>query len=414
MKKFFKKLTLVISLVILTLPLFASTVQADSQSSLDLNATAGMAFDEKTGQVIYSKNANQKVAIGSITKIITLYLVTKALKDGQITEQDTLQPTQAQADMTKDNELTNVKLDVNRSYTVKQLYEAAWIVSSNSAAMMLADKVGGSQHAFVKMMRNTLKDWGIKDAEINNVSGLNNSDLDSSMYLGNADGENKLSTNDIGVIVKHVLDQYPEILQTTSMAKLDFPADNETKTYNSLNLLLKGQRDYQEGYEFDGLKTGTTKQAGESFVGTLPMDGTRIVTIVMNAQGESDDVDKRFRSTQKLAHYVKDNFEYKETLKKGSEVTINKKKYEINQSSYIWVPKNFNVENLSYNESSNDLGFTATHKKQTVKLIAANTASGYLPFKKADVKKVIHKKTSQKSWWDSIVEFFDNLFNRLF
>jgi D-alanyl-D-alanine carboxypeptidase len=329
MKKFFKKLTLVISLVILTLPLFASTVQADSQSSLDLNATAGMAFDEKTGQVIYSKNANQKVAIGSITKIITLYLVTKALKDGQITEQDTLQPTQAQADMTKDNELTNVKLDVNRSYTVKQLYEAAWIVSSNSAAMMLADKVGGSQHAFVKMMRNTLKDWGIKDAEINNVSGLNNSDLDSSMYLGNADGENKLSTNDIGVIVKHVLDQYPEILQTTSMAKLDFPADNETKTYNSLNLLLKGQRDYQEGYEFDGLKTGTTKQAGESFVGTLPMDGTRIVTIVMNAQGESDDVDKRFRSTQKLAHYVKDNFEYKETLKKGSEVTINKKSMKL-------------------------------------------------------------------------------------
>ncbi|HIY92943.1 D-alanyl-D-alanine carboxypeptidase family protein [Companilactobacillus sp. HBUAS56275] len=414
MKKFFKKLTLVISLVILTLPLFASTVQADSQSSLDLNATAGMAFDEKTGQVIYSKNANQKVAIGSITKIITLYLVTKALKDGQITEQDTLQPTQAQADMTKDNELTNVKLDVNRSYTVKQLYEAAWIVSSNSAAMMLADKVGGSQHAFVKMMRNTLKDWGIKDAEINNVSGLNNSDLDSSMYLGNADGENKLSTNDIGVIVKHVLDQYPEILQTTSMAKLDFPADNETKTYNSLNLLLKGQRDYQEGYEFDGLKTGTTKQAGESFVGTLPMDGTRIVTIVMNAQGESDDVDKRFRSTQKLAHYVKDNFEYKETLKKGSEVTINKKKYEINQSSYIWVPKNFNVENLSYNESSNDLGFTAKRNKQTVKLIAANTASGYLPFKKADVKKIIHKKTSQKSWWDQIVEFFDHLFKHLF
>lgn len=414
MKKFFKKLTLIMSLIILTLPLFASTVQADSQLSLDLNATAGMAFDENSGQVIYSKNANQKVAIGSITKIITLYLVTKALKEGKITEQDTLQPTQAQADMTKDNELTNVKLDVGHSYTVKQLYQAAWTVSSNSAAMMLADKVAGSQQAFVKMMRKTLKNWGIKDAEINNVSGLNNSDLDSSMYLGNADGENKLSTNDIGVIVKHVLDQYPEILKTTSMAKLDFPADNETKTYNSLNLLLKGQRDYQAGYEFDGLKTGTTKQAGESFVGTLPMNGTRVVTIVMNAQGESNDADKRFRSTQKLAHYVKDNFEYKETLKKGSEITINKKKYEINQSSYIWVPKNFNVENLSYNESSNDLGFTAKRNKQTVKLIAANTASGYLPFKKADVKKVIHKKTSQKSWWDQIVEFFNHLWKRLF
>ncbi|WP_334333233.1 D-alanyl-D-alanine carboxypeptidase family protein [Companilactobacillus sp. HBUAS59544] len=398
-------------MIILTLPIFTTTVQADT--TVNIEAKAGLAFDEKTGQVIYSKNADQKVAIGSITKIITLYLVTKALKENRFTDQDTVKPTQEQADMTKDNELTNVRLDVDKSYTVKDLYNAAWIVSSNSAAMMLADKVAGSQKEFVKMMRQTLKDWGIKDAEIYNASGLNNSDLKEDMYLGSADGENKLSPNDIGVIVKHVLDKYPEILQTTSQSKLSFPVDNETKTYDSLNLLLKGGRDYQEGYEFDGLKTGTTQQAGESFVGTLPLENTRIVTIIMDAQGEKSDVDKRFRSTQTLIHYVKDNFEHKEVLQKDQKVTVNKKEYKVNQSVYLWVPKNSNVENLSYNESSNDLGFTATHKKQTVKLIAANTASGYLPFKKADVKKV-HKKTSQKSWWDSIVEFFDNLFNRLF
>ncbi|WP_334352611.1 D-alanyl-D-alanine carboxypeptidase family protein [Companilactobacillus sp. HBUAS56257] len=409
--RFCKKIVLIMSVIILTLPIFTTTVQADT--TVNIEAKAGLAFDEKTGQVIYSKNADQKVAIGSITKIITLYLVTKALKENRFTDQDTVKPTQEQADMTKDNELTNVRLDVDKSYTVKDLYNAAWIVSSNSAAMMLADKVAGSQKEFVKMMRQTLKDWGIKDAEIYNASGLNNSDLKEDMYLGSADGENKLSPNDIGVIVKHVLDKYPEILQTTSQSKLSFPVDNETKTYDSLNLLLKGGRDYQEGYEFDGLKTGTTQQAGESFVGTLPLENTRIVTIIMDAQGEKSDVDKRFRSTQTLIHYVKDNFEHKEVLQKDQKVTVNKKEYKVNQSVYLWVPKNSNVENLSYNESSNDLGFTATHKKQTVKLIAANTASGYLPFKKADVKKV-HKKTSQKSWWDSIVEFFDNLFNRLF
>ncbi|AUI72121.1 hypothetical protein COSHB9_10430 [Companilactobacillus alimentarius] len=414
MKNFWKKLTLIMSLVILTLPLFTSTVQADSNSTFDLSANAGMAFDENTGQIIYSKNADKKVAIGSITKIVTLYLVTKALKEKQFTQQDTLAPTQEQADMTEDSELTNVRLDTDKSYTVEELYKAAWIVSSNSAAMMLADKVSGSQKKFVKLMRKTLKDWGIKDAEIYNVSGLNNSDLKPDMYLGAKDGENKLSTNDIGVIVKHVLDQFPEILKTTSIAKFEFPYENETKTYDSLNLLLKGNRDYQAGYEFDGLKTGTTNQAGESFVGTLPMNGTRIVTIVMGASGEKSDVDKRFRSAQKLAQDVKDNYEHKETLKKGQKIKIHKKEYKINQPVYVWVPKNSNVENLSYNESSNDLGFTATHKKQTVKLIAANTASGYLPFKKADVKKVIHKKTSQKSWWDPIVDFFNNLIKRLF
>ena len=413
MRDFVKKLMLVMSIIILTLPIFATTVQAEStvvEAEPEINATAGMIFDEHTGQIVYKKNAEEKVAIGSITKIITLYLVTKAIKEGKFTENDELRPTQAQAAMTQKDELTNVRLDADRTYKVKDLYNAAWIVSSNSAAMMLADKVAGSQGEFVKMMRQTVKDWGIEDAELYNVSGLNNSDLDPDMHLGPDNGENKLSANDIGVIVKHVLDEYPEIIQTTSMAKLSFPVGNETKNYDSLNLLLKGNRDYQEGYEFDGLKTGTTEQAGESFVGTLPMDDTRVVTIVLNAQGEKNDRDKRFRSTQHLAHYLKDNYERKQILAKDQNVTINNKKYKTYEPVYAWLPKNFNINELSYNVSSDDLGFTTIHSKQTVKLIATNTDNGYLPFKKADVKKIIHKKTSQKSWWNQIVEFFNHLF----
>lgn len=411
MKSFVKKIVLVMSVVILTLPIFTSTVQAESGTEPEINATAGMIFDEHTGQIIYQKNADEKVAIGSITKIITLYLVTKAIKEGKFTEKDTIRPTEAQASMTQKSELTNVRLDADKDYTVKDLYNAAWIVSSNSAAMMLAGKVSGSQEKFVRLMRKTLKSWGIKGAEIYNVSGLNNSDLEPDMYLGSQDGENKLSANDIGVVVKHVLDEYPEILQTTSQAKLAFPDGNETKTYNSLNLLLKGNRDYQDGNEFDGLKTGTTEQAGESFVGTLPLDGTRIVTIVLNAQGEKTDLDKRFRSTQHLVSYLKENYERKEILKKNQKIKINKKEYKTYEPIYSWLPKNFNIEELRYNVSSDDLGFAAVHNTQTVKLIVTNTGNGYLPFKKkAEVKKVIHKKIDQKSWWDQIVEFFNHLF----
>lgn len=411
MRNFVKKLMLVMSLVILTLPTFASTVQADETTqTFDLAATAGMAFDEHSGQIVYKKNADEPLAIGSITKIITLYLVTKAIKEGKFTEQDQLQPTAAQAEMTQKDELTNVRLDADKKYSVKDLYDAAWIVSSNSAAMMLADKVAGSQAKFVKLMRQTVKDWGIKDAKLYNVSGLNNSDLEPGMYLGTKSDENKLTANDIGVIVKDVLDQYPEILKTTSQAKLSFPVDNETKTYESLNLLLKGNRDYQEGYEFDGLKTGTTEAAGESFVGTLPIKNTRIVTIVLNAQGEKDDRDKRFRSTQKLVQYLNDNFDIPEVIQKNQSVTVNNKKYKTYEAVYMWLPKNYNVSDLRYNVSSDDLGFTAIHNKKTVKLVAANTDSGYLPFKKADVKKVIQKKTSQKNWWDQIIEFFKHLF----
>lgn len=405
MKTLIQKILLLVSVVILLPITSPQTVQAAEEP--ELNASAAMAFDEKTGQIIYSKDPDKKVAIGSITKIITLYLVTKAIHEGNLKWTDTLTPTAEQAEMTQRDELTNVRLDADKSYTVKQLYSAAWIVSSNSAAMMLAQKVGGDQKQFVKLMRQTIKDWGINDAEINNVSGLNNGDLYEGMYLGTKTSENKLSVNDIAIIVKHILDEYPEVLQTTSQAKLDFPVDNETKTYNSLNLLLKDQRDYQEGYEFDGLKTGTTKQAGESFVGTLPMDNTRIVTIVMGVAGEESDNDKRFRSAQNLAHYVKENFVHQKIMTPGDKVN---NKYKPEQDVYMWIPSDFDLSTLKYGVSKNDLGFKATANKKTVNLVVTNSPSGYIPYtqtkKKIKIKKVIVKE----NLWNQIVNFFSSLF----
>ncbi|MFD1417575.1 D-alanyl-D-alanine carboxypeptidase family protein [Companilactobacillus keshanensis] len=408
MNKFFKKFLIVLSVLIVMFPIInLQTIQAEDDP--EVNASAAMAFDANTGQIIYSKNAEKKVAIGSITKIITLYLVTQAIKDGKIKESDQLTPTTEQSEMTQDDELTNVRLDTDKAYTVKDLYDAAWIVSSNSAAMMLAQKVSGDQASFVKLMRKTLKSWGIKDAEINNVSGLNNSDLKEGMYLGNSDAENKLSVNDIAIVTKHILNKYPEILKTTSQQKLTFPEGSETKTYPSLDLLLDGARDYQEGYEFDGLKTGTTKQAGDSFVGTLPMGNSRIVTIVMNASGDDSDQDKRFRTTQALAKYVKDNFTNKKVLSEGQTVTDGNKKYKNKNDVYMWLSKDFNENSLSYNVSKTDLGFKVKADKKTVKMIATNTPGGYLPYPKEQV--VIKKiKKVQKSFWHQITEFFENLF----
>lgn len=396
------------SVLILLIPV---TNLGTAKASETVDASAAMAFDANTGQVIYAKDPAKKVAIGSITKIITLYLVTQAIKDGKISESDQLTPTLEQSEMTQNDELTNVRLDTDKAYTVKDLYNAAWIVSSNSAAMMLAQKVSGDQKSFVKLMRKTLKSWGIKDAEINNVSGLNNSDLKPGMYLGKSDAENKLSVNDIAIIAKHILNKYPEILKTTSQQELVFPEGSETKTYTSLNLLLNGNRDYQQGYEFDGLKTGTTKQAGDSFVGTLPMDNSRIVTIVMNASGDDNDQDKRFRATQNLAKYVKENFVHKKVLTKNQKIKVAHKKAEYKNLDdvYIWLPKDFNENSLSYNVSNTDLGFKTKVNNKSVKLIATNTPDGYLPYPKETVvlKKV---KKVQKSIWHQIIEFFDNLF----
>ncbi|MQS90181.1 D-alanyl-D-alanine carboxypeptidase family protein [Companilactobacillus mishanensis] len=410
MKKFLKRLIIVFA-VLLSLPIWNfQNVQA--AETPETNSTSSLAFDEKSGQVLYSDNADQKVAIGSITKVLSLYLVTKAIHQKTLSFDDNISPTKDQAEMTQHDELTNVSLDANKTYTVRQLYDAAWIVSSNSAAMMLAQKVGGTEQNFVKLMRKTAKSWGIKDAEIYNVSGLNNSYLKDDMHLGGKNSENKLSANDIAIIVKHILDQYPEVLQTTSKNELTFPSNQGEKTYKSLNLLLKGNRDYQEGYEFDGLKTGTTKQAGDSFVGTYPIHNTRVVTIVMDVKGNQDDKDKRFRSTQNLAHYVNENFEYKKIVNKSQDIRVTKTdSFKSKNEVKAWVKNDFNSDSITYKKSDNDLGFAVKDGKKQTKLIATNLPEGNIPYAKVKngIKKIEPKKTGT-SVWNNIVNFFKHLF----
>ncbi|WP_125710157.1 D-alanyl-D-alanine carboxypeptidase family protein [Companilactobacillus zhongbaensis] len=411
MKNFFKKVVIALA-ILLMLPVFdLQTAKAESFVT-NVDSAASLAFDENSGQILYAENADKKVAIGSITKILTLYLVTKAIHQNDLKFTDTIKPTQEQADMTNIDELANVTLETNREYTVKQLYDAAWIVSSNSAAMMLAQKVSGKETDFIKLMRKTIKDWGIKDAEIYNVSGLNNSDLEKGMYLGKSDGENKLSANDIAIIVKHILDEYPEVLKVTSQPSLTFPTSQGDEVYNSLNLLLKGNRDYQEGYEFDGLKTGTTKQAGDSFVGTYPINGTRIVTIVMDAHGATDDQDKRFRVTQNLAHLINDSYKYQTVVKKNHDILVSKKqKYKTYRDVKAWVFSGTNPDAFIYKKSANELGFNVADGKKQANLIIKNVPYGYInyPNVKRPIKKTTPKKT-QTSVWDNIANFFKNLF----
>jgi len=130
---------------------------------------------------------------------------------------------------------------------------------------------------------------------------------------------------------------------------------------------------------------------------------------VMNAGGDDNDQDKRFRSTQTLAKYVKDNFINKRVLSKDQMFTDGNKKYKNKSDVYMWLPRDFNENSLSYNVSKTDLGFKAKTDKKTVKMIATNVPGGYLPYPKEQV--VIKKiKKVQKSFWHQITEFFENLF----
>lgn len=337
----------------------AASTPVSLPTTPQIDASAAIALDPATGQVLYEQNADQALPIASMTKMITAYIVLAQIKQGKLTWEQTVKPDDLIYQLSQNKDLTNVPLQADGQYTVKALFQAMMVASANDAAMMLANQVAGSQKDFVDLMRQKVADWGIQDAQLYSVSGLNNEFLGAEVYPGSpADAENEMSAVDVALVAQKLLADYPEILETTKQAHFTFGAQTSDETAMSTwNLMLPGENNAPQDYVVDGLKTGTTDKAGDCFTGTATKDGQRILTVVMHANGE--DTGRRFIETNKLMQYVFDGWEQKQlaqanqslapyktaTVKYGRQKTV---QLITNKAISMWVPKGTTAANIDW------------------------------------------------------------------
>ncbi|WP_056988754.1 D-alanyl-D-alanine carboxypeptidase family protein [Lacticaseibacillus camelliae] len=302
MKKFWRGLIVLVAS--LSVWAAAAPTSVAAATNVDVNAKAAVAVDAKSGQILYQKNADQPLPIASMTKMISLYLVLQAIHDGKLKWTDTISPDNAIYTLAKDTSLSGVPLEPENKYTIKELYQASVIYSANDAMMLLANAVAGSQPKFVTQMDDLLKGWGISDAKIVNVTGLNNSELKTDRVPGTpANAENEMSAKDMAIVAKHLLNDYPEILDTTKISSMMFRRGTSDQTkMDNYDWMLPGRVSAQKDLPVDGLKTGTTDLAGNCFTGTAKKNGYRLITVVLNAGGTA--VTRRFDQTAKLMRAV--------------------------------------------------------------------------------------------------------------
>lgn len=113
------------------------------------------------------------------------------------------------------------------------------------------------------------------------------------------------------IVARHLISDYPEVLDITKQSHYTlFQGTDNEETFWSSNLMLPDLYYYTEGV--DGLKTGTTPNAGACFIGSTIQNGHRIITVVMNVDEEYD----RFEVTKNLLNYVNTNWEYKTIVKR--------------------------------------------------------------------------------------------------
>lgn len=282
-----------------------------------IEAEAAFILEPSTGKILMNQNGDKKLGIASMTKMISEYLIFEAVEKGTIKWDQVVPISDYAQQLSQNNSLSNVPMRQDETYTFRELYQAMAIYSANAATIAMAETIAGSESEFVDMMREKVESWGIKDYELYNSTGLSNSDLMGNIYPGSDEkSENAMSARSIAIVGQNLLNSYPEVLETTSIPKMTFKeGTSDAIDMDNWNWMLKGL--VSERANVDGLKTGTTDFAGATFTGTAEENGMRIITVIMNATDGQEDLQKRFKETDKMMDWAFSNWEKVQVYKKN-------------------------------------------------------------------------------------------------
>ena len=278
-----------------------NSAMADSIPALT-NVKSVIAVDANSGQILYETKEDEVYPVASMSKLLTSYILLDKINHHELSWNTKVKPTKVEAEISHNSELTNVPLDSTHSYTIKELYQAMLVGSANAAAMVIARAVSGSQTDFVKLMRVTAKNMGIKDAKLYSANGLPTEYLKSEKYPGaSKNSENELSAQDMAIIATKLIKDYPEILNTTKLQNVQFNDRGKTTSVTNTNKLLS-----DNNFQVDGLKTGTSDAAGECITATTSKYGSRIITVIIGANSDS----QRFEQTKLLLNNISNSYNY--------------------------------------------------------------------------------------------------------
>ena len=378
-------------------------------------AKHAIAVDVPSGKILYEQDAQTPAPVGSITTLLTVYLVYEAIEEGKLSLNSPVDIGDYPYSLTG-TVVSNVSLEA-RSYTVKELLEAALIASANSATIALAEEVAGSEPAFVDKMKAKLTEWGITDAKLVNATGLNNSFLGEERYPGSSENdENQLSAMDVAIVARRLLVDFPQVLDITSQYDFNFHGT----FYSSTNQMLKAGTYARSGV--DGLKTGASDTGDVSFVASFQEKKMQIVTVVLNANDGQEYPDNRFLATNQLIDYVKNNFTLTPLVEKGkpyqssSIAVFNGQREKVDAVAaddlYAYIRKGATAPvSAKYNKkiASLDAPIQQGHSLGNLSLVDKDLiGKGYLE-SQPSVEMVVAENISEASWplswWNHFVRY---------
>ncbi|OGT35239.1 MAG: serine-type D-Ala-D-Ala carboxypeptidase [Gammaproteobacteria bacterium RIFCSPHIGHO2_12_FULL_37_14] len=238
-------------------------------------------IDGTSGKILAEKNADTRLPPASLTKLMSLYIISNAIKNGEIQVDDKVRIS-AKAWKTEGSRMF---VKVGDEVPVKELLQGVIVASGNDATVALAEHIAGTEDTFTMMMNQQAKLLGMTNSHFIDSTGLPNKDHYS-------------TARDLAILTQAYIKNFPE----------DYSYYSEKWfTYNGIKQPNRNRLLWRYQYA-DGLKTGHTSEAGYCLVASAKKDGMRLISVVM---GEPND-EARTEDSMRLMTY---GFRFFETHK---------------------------------------------------------------------------------------------------
>lgn len=243
-------------------PALAAALLAGQAWGFETRAKAAWVFDMTTNSVLLEKDAHRALPPASMSKLMTLYILFEAVRDGRVsldTEFSVSSKARAMGGST-------MFLNEQDRPTVAELIRGIIVNSGNDACVVVAEGLAGSEESFARLATERARALGMVDTTLANSSGWPHP-------------EHRMSMSDLGILAERLIEDFPEHYPLFSETNFNYK-DRAPANARNRNPLLS------LGVGADGLKTGHTQEAGYSLVGSVKQGDRRLIFVISGLETE--------------------------------------------------------------------------------------------------------------------------------
>ena len=291
---------------------FAATVLS---SPPELNNKSYVLMDYETGQILASKNENEKLAPASMTKMMTSFIIEQKLLAGELTEDEKVRMNESAWCRGSSSE-SCMYVPLNGTATALEMLRGIIIQSGNDASKAMAEHIAGNEGTFVHMMNTEAKRIGMTNTSFMNSTGM--------------PAEGHYSTaKDMATLAQHIIHDSSKYYPIYSEKEFTF---NGIKQGNRNALLYTDP-------SVDGLKTGHTDEAGYCLTTSAKRGPMRLISVIFGAPSIQD----RATQTREILAWGYANFETKNVQAANQVLAKSKVWFGKENDVQIGLAETFNV-----------------------------------------------------------------------